>query len=119
LIVTLLNAFNVGASFTAFTVTVNVRLTVLFAACPSFTVTVIVAVPDAFATGVNLTVPVVFGLVYVTVGCGTTPVLLELAVTVSVWFSLADPELIPDKSTVCWAASSFTLTLLNAFNVGG
>jgi hypothetical protein len=32
----------------------------------------------------------------VTVGFGMRPVLLELAVTVRVWLSLAAPELMPD-----------------------
>ncbi len=62
LMLTLLNPFSVGASFTALTVTVNVRVTVLFAACPSLTVTVIVAQPLAFATGVKFKLPVALGL---------------------------------------------------------
>ena len=37
---------------------------------------------QAFATGVNISVPVVFALVYVTVGFGINPVLFDDAVTV-------------------------------------
>ena len=79
------SAFSVGSSFTAFTVTRNVCTTVLFEAWPSSTVTVTVAVPLALATGVKLRLPVAFGLVYVTVGFGISPVFEELAVTVRVW----------------------------------
>ena len=63
LIVTLLNVLSVGAWFTALTVTVNVRLRVLFVVPPSFTVTVMVAVPNPYATGEKLKDPVAFGLV--------------------------------------------------------
>src|SRR5438045_7886127 len=48
----------VGGSFTAFTVTRNVWVTVLLVGCPSLTVTVIRLVPKALATGVNRSVPV-------------------------------------------------------------
>ena len=61
--VKLFNAPSVGTSFTAFTVTVKVRLTVLLSAWPSLTVTVIVATPLALAAGVKLKLPVAFGLV--------------------------------------------------------
>ena len=52
-----------GGSFTGLTVTVNVRVTILFDVPPSFTVTVIVAVPEAFATGAILSVATGLGLV--------------------------------------------------------
>ena len=91
------SAFSVGGSFTAFTVTRNVCTTVLFADWPSSTVTVTVAVPLAFATGVKPRLPVAFGLVYVTVGFGISPVFEELAVTVSVWLS-PPPAAIPRGS---------------------
>lgn len=52
-----------GGSFTAFTVTVNVRVTILFEVPPSFTVTVMVDTPEAFATGAKVKLPVAFGLV--------------------------------------------------------
>ena len=60
--VTFANAFNVGASFTVLTVTVNVLVTMLLLAPPSLTVTVTVADPEALATGVNASEPVAFGL---------------------------------------------------------
>ena len=46
-------AFRVGGMFgaTAFTVTLNERLTALFPGCPSYTVTVIVALPTAPGAG--------------------------------------------------------------------
>jgi hypothetical protein len=52
-----------GGSFTGLTVTVNVRVTMLFEVPPSFKVTVIVAVPEALATGVILSVATGLGLV--------------------------------------------------------
>ena len=52
----------VGASLTAFTVTVNVRLLVLFEIWPSLTVTVMVAAPFPLGLGVNFKVPVLLGL---------------------------------------------------------
>src|SRR5438105_564585 len=79
----------VGAWLTEFTVTVKVRVTVLLAEAPSLTVTVTVALPFPLTTGVKESVPVVLGLVYVTVGLGMRPGLLEVAVTASVWDSLA------------------------------
>ena len=43
----------------------------------------------------------------------------EVAVTVSTWFSLTEPEPIPLKFTVCAAESSGIVTLLIAASVGG
>jgi len=57
------------------------RLSVLW---PSLRVTVIVAEPEALATGVKSRVPVEERLVYWTVGCGISCVLLEAAVMVTV-----------------------------------
>jgi hypothetical protein len=54
-----------------------------------------------------------------TVGLGIKPGLLETAVTVSVWISLAAPEVMPDKFTVCSPAFLLMVKLLMAFNVGG
>src|SRR2546429_7387110 len=51
LIERLARALSVGGSLTAFTVTVNVRVTVLLRGCPSSTVTVIVAVAFPLARG--------------------------------------------------------------------
>ena len=45
--------------------------------------------------------------------------LLDAAVTVSVWFSLVAPEVMPDKFTVCRPAFSLMVRLPIAFNVGG
>jgi hypothetical protein len=45
---------------------------------------VTVAVPLVFATGVKPMLPVAFGLVYVTVGVGISPVFEELELTVKV-----------------------------------
>src|SRR5438874_2221931 len=56
-------ASRVGASFTEFTVTWNVLVTILFEVPPSFTVTVIVAVPFPFTAGLRLRLPLAFGLV--------------------------------------------------------
>src|SRR5258706_16105378 len=100
------------------TVTVNVRMTMLLLAPPSLTVSVIVAEPEALANGVNFKEPVVLAVVYVTVGFGIRPVLLEPAVTVSVWFSLAAPELMPERFTVCCPAFWLIQILFSAFNVG-
>ena len=52
----------VGRSLTGLTVTVKVRLMVLFRLWPSLTVTVMVAVPEALATGWKVRLPVVLGL---------------------------------------------------------
>ena len=90
---------------------------VLFEAWPSFTVTVTVAVPLAFATGVKPRLPVAFGLVYVTVGFGISPVFEELAVTVRVWVS-APPAAMPPSATVCRPASSLIVSGESAFSVG-
>ena len=49
---------------------------------------------------------------------GINPVLLETAVTVSVWLSLAAPEPMPDKVTVCNPAFWLMARLPMAFNVG-
>src|SRR5213593_3873176 len=62
LMVTLPMAFNVGASLTGATVTMNVWRTMLLLGCPSFTVTVTIAVPKAFVAGVNRRLPVLAGL---------------------------------------------------------
>src|SRR2546427_495270 len=77
------------------------------------------AQPKPLATGVKLNVPVALGLVYVTVGVGIRAGLLETAVTLSVSFSLAAPELMPVGLTVCGPASSSSVTALNASRVGG
>src|SRR6266404_945063 len=53
----------VGESFTAFTVTRNICLTMLLLGWPSLIVTVIRLVPKALATGVNRRVPVLLALV--------------------------------------------------------
>ena len=45
--------------------------------------------------------------------------LLEVAVTVNVWDSLAAPELILERFTVCKAAFSLILMLASPFSVGG
>ena len=50
---------------------------------------------------------------------GINPGFAEVAVTVSVWTSLADPELIPARLMVCRAASSLIVTLEMAFKDGG
>ena len=50
---------------------------------------------------------------------GISPVALEVAVTVRVWFSLAAPELIPVSVTVCVPASSATVRLARGSSVGG
>ena len=63
LIVRLAILFNVGGLLKRFTVTVKVRVTVLFKDCPSLTVTVIVAEPVELAAGVNVKVPAALGLV--------------------------------------------------------
>src|SRR2546422_8494106 len=44
--------------------------------------------------------------------------LLEMAIRLSVWLSLAAPELIPFKGTVCSPASSLMMRLLIGFSVG-
>ena len=48
---------------TGFTVTLNVRVTVLLLAPPSFTVTLMVTTPFPLTAGVKLNVPLVLGLV--------------------------------------------------------
>src|SRR2546430_15691978 len=45
--------------------------------------------------------------------------LLERAIRLSAWLSLAAPELIPLKGTVCRPASSLMVRLEMGFNVGG
>ena len=45
--------------------------------------------------------------------------LLERATMLSAWLSLADPELIPLRNTVCSPASSLRVRLLIALRVGG
>ena len=52
----------VGASFWPITVTLKLRLTVLFSDCPSLTVTVMTAVPVAFVAERRSSVPDEFGL---------------------------------------------------------
>ena len=47
------------------------------------------------------------------------PVLLEAAVTASVWTWLLAPEVIPDKLTVCRPAFSLKLILRIELRVGG
>src|SRR5260221_10637683 len=49
--------------------------------------------------------PVAFGLVYLTVGFGISAVLFDEAVPVSIWLS-PPPAVMPDRLTVCCAASS-------------
>ena len=53
-----------------------------------------------------------------TVGLGIKPGLLEMAVTVSVWFSLVAPEEIPARTTVCSPASSLMFRLAMGLRVG-
>ena len=47
-----------------------------------------------------------------------TPVLLEEAVTVSVWDSLVAPALMPERLTVCRLAFSLTMTSASVSSVG-
>ena len=47
------------------------------------------------------------------------PVLLEVAVTVSVCASLVAPEVIPERLTVCKPARSLMVTLASVLSVGG
>src|SRR6266700_1293250 len=101
LMVRLASELRVGGWFTGLTVTVKAWVTMLLLVPPSLTLTVIVAVPKALAAGLNESEPVEFGVTYETVGLGTSAVMLEVAVTVSVWFSLAAPELITERFTVC------------------
>lgn len=61
-IVRLLSTSKVGGSFTAFTVTVNVRVEMLFDVPPSFTVTVITELPKPLFAGVKVKLPLVPGL---------------------------------------------------------
>src|SRR5260221_12543237 len=49
--------------------------------------------------------PVAFGLVYLTVGFGISAVLFDEAVPVSIWLP-PPPAVMPDRFTVCCAASS-------------
>src|SRR5262245_39819525 len=121
----LLIAFSVGASFTGSTVTVKVRenaaSSVLFgipSGPASRTVTTICAVPLRLATGVNRSEPVALGVVYVTVGFGIRPALLEVAVIDSACVSPGPAEM-PARSTVCWAASSEIVVSLIGSSVGG
>ena len=67
----------------ALTVMVNVRTRRLLVGWPSLAVTVISAVPNMPGTGVKLKVPVLRGFVWVMVGCGIKPGLLETAVKVT------------------------------------
>ena len=53
-----------------------------------------------------------------TAGLGIKLGLLEEVVTASVWTSLAAPELIPDRLTVCKLAFSLRVTLASALSVG-
>src|SRR5205809_704917 len=63
LIVRFATGFSVGGGLLRLvTVTVKVRVIVLFCAWPSLTVTEMVATPEALATGVKLIVPVALGL---------------------------------------------------------
>src|ERR1044071_2968890 len=52
------------------------------------------------------------------IGLGTRLGLLELAVTFKVWFSLAAPELIPVRVTVCRPAAAFAVKLARGSRVG-
>lgn len=63
MIETLEMGLKVGGWLTGFTVTVNVRVVMLFVMSPLLTVTVTVAVPNALVTGANVSVPVLLGLV--------------------------------------------------------
>ena len=51
-------------------------------------------------------------------GFGINPVLLELAVTVSVCVSLVAPVEMPERFTDCALASSLIVTLASALSVG-
>ena len=53
-----------------------------------------------------------------TAGCGRSPVLLDEAVTARVWLSLAAPEPIPLRETVCSPAFVARVRLASAFKVG-
>src|SRR5437868_5949066 len=101
LMLRLLIGFNVGGSFTGFTVTVKLRLTMLLDAPLSSTTTVITAEPKAFGSGAKLKLPVLFRLVYVIVGVGMIVGALEEAVTTSVCISFVAPEEIPERLTTC------------------
>ena len=90
----------------------------MFADWLSFTVTLIVAVPFALATGAKLKLPVLFGLVYVTVGFGITAVSEEVTVSVSDCVSFVAPVPIPVRLTVCAEAFSAIVRLPGVFNVG-
>src|SRR5207245_3108721 len=99
-------------------VTGKVWVRVLLVAWPSLTVTVRVAVPLALASGVKVRVPVPLGLVSFPTRRSSDLGLLEAAVRVRVWTSLLAPEVMPDRVTVCRAAYSFEVQLLNEFRVG-
>src|SRR6266545_1095753 len=88
-----------GASFVPVMVTVKLRLIVWLSDCPSSAVTVRIAVPTALAAGRKLRTPVGLELVWRTVGLGTNAGLLEVALKVTVWVSLAAPELMPVRTT--------------------
>src|ERR1035438_140530 len=53
------------------------------------------------------------------VGLGIRPGLLDVAVTVSDWDSLAAPELMPERFTDCNPAFSLMAMLASALSVGG
>ena len=53
-----------------------------------------------------------------TVGLGIRAGLLEVSITVSVWFSFVAPDDMPVRATVCAAAFSLVTTLPKAFSVG-
>src|SRR6266404_6204413 len=55
--------FKVGKSFTGLTLTVNIRVVILFEPPPSFTITVITADPEALVAGVKVNAPLALGLV--------------------------------------------------------
>lgn len=81
--------------------------------------TVIFAVPKAFVAGPSIRVPVFDGLAYVTAGAGTTPGLLEVAVTVRFALEFVDPDEIPVRLIGWGTAFSFMTTSLRMSMVGG
>ena len=77
-----------------------------------------VAEPVTLLTDVKMRVPVDSGLVYSIVGCGMTLGLAEMAETMSAWFSLLPPALMPVRLTMCGPVSSLTNRLAIGSSVG-
>src|SRR5438034_1006646 len=100
------------------TVTERERTTVLLLKPPLLTVTAIVAEPDANAAVVRVRGSVHFPYTTLFRSLGTMVGSLEKAVTVSVWFSVGAPELIPERLTVCDPAFSSMAKLLIGSRVG-